>query len=89
MIGAFIKNKAGMLCFVMPPQEERPVIAGFHYAPGGNVVTIALEDGRQETVTTDIAPELRGAFGREATVLVVHVDAKSRFEREYIAPLTR
>jgi hypothetical protein len=89
MIGVFLKNKAGMLCFVMPPQTERPAIAGFHYIAGTNNVTIALEDGGHETITADIAPELRGSFASEETILVVHVDDKSRFEREYSAPLTR
>jgi hypothetical protein len=89
MIGVFVKNKAGMLCFVMPPQTERPAIAGFHYVTGSNMVTIALEDGRHETITTDIAPELRGSFGSEESILVVHVDGKSKFESEYYAPLTR
>jgi len=89
MIGVFLKNKAGMLCFVMPPQAERPPITGFHYIAGSNNVTIALEDGRHETLTADIAPELRGAFNSADSILVVHVDDKSRFEREYSAPLTR
>ncbi len=89
MIGVFLKNKAGTLCFVMPPQAERPAIAGFHYVIDSNTVTIALADGRHETLTADIAPELRGSFANEESILVVHVDDKSRFESEYTAPLTR
>lgn len=87
MIGVFLKNKDGMLCFVQPLQDEMPEIAAFRYSAETHFVAITLASGHEENITMPIALEMRDAFLKEKSVLVVNLDEKGEFQREYKVPL--
>ena len=87
MIGIFLKNKDGKLCFVQPQQDIVPKIAAFRYEKDSFKVAVTIDDGREEMFTTVMAPEMRDSFLCEKHILVVNLDEESEFKEEYKVPL--
>jgi hypothetical protein len=87
MIGIFLMNKEGKLCFVRPAQEERPEIQSFRYEKESRTTFVITSEGMEEPITSEIAPELRDSFLKQKTILIADIDAANKPEREYTVPL--
>jgi hypothetical protein len=86
MIGLFLRNKANEVCFVQASRESE--IASFHYAAHAKMITVIMADGAEETVTTEIAPEIHEVLVPAKRILVALLDDKGDMEREYWAELS-
>ncbi len=86
MIGIFLRNKENEICFVQMSREGE--IASFHYAAHARMITVIMTDGEEETVTSEIAPEIHEALAPAKQILVALLDDEGELEREYWAELT-
>ena len=86
MIGVFLRNKDNKICFVRPSAGVD--ITSLHYTPSAKMMIVTLKDGTEETITSEIAPEISDVFIPNAQVLVAQVNHAGAVEREYWAQLT-
>jgi hypothetical protein len=85
MIGLFLRNKADAICFVQVSKGQD--IESFHYSSDARMMSVTMKDGAEETITSEIAPEI-GAVLKSSDILVVQLDTEGEFDREYNANLT-
>ena len=86
MIGIFLRNKENEICFAQMSREGE--IASFHYAAHARMITVIMTDGEEETVTSEIAPEIHEALVPARQILVALLDDAGELEREYWAELS-
>jgi hypothetical protein len=87
MIGIFLRNRDNEICFVQVSKDED--IAAFHYTADPRIMTVMLETGEEETITSEIAPEIHEALVGQDQVLVALLDDTGELEREYWAEMTK
>ena len=86
MIGIFLRNEENEICFVQVSRDEE--IASFYYVARARMITAIMADGEEETVTSEIAPEIHQALVPATRILIAHLDEKGEVEREYWAALS-
>jgi hypothetical protein len=86
MIGIFIRNKSNQACFV---QVSRGLdISFFHYTPATKMMTVTMQDHSEETITSEIAPEIHEVLVPVSRMLVAQLDPEGKLEREYWAQMS-
>ena len=86
MIGIFLRNKENEICFVQVSRNGD--IASFHYAAHAKMITVIMTNGEEETVTSEIAPEIHEALVPAERILVALLDDEGELEREYWTELS-
>lgn len=86
MIGIFLRNKENSICFVQVSKDED--IAAFHYAGDAKMMTVMMKDGTEETITSEIAPEMHEVLMPVSQILVAQLDVQGNLEREYMTQLS-
>lgn len=86
MIGMFMRNAEGDVAFTCP--SDTPKISSFHYVSDARIMTAQTKVGREETFTSEIAPELHAALIDVSRILVAEVDATGNEISEYWAYLS-
>jgi hypothetical protein len=88
MIGVFLLNDEGHLCYARPAQKDKPEIESFRYVKKTHRVYVMLASGKEEQIDVEIMPEMRDAFQKEKEILVADIDNNRKSEREYKVPLS-
>ena len=86
MIGFFLRNKENDVCFVQVSRDGD--IASFHYATDAKMMTVIMKDETEETITSEIAPEIHEVLIPASKILVALLNDKGELEREYYTLLT-
>lgn len=88
MIGTFVLTDSDDICFIRREQDEFPVISSFFYIPGDRIMSVVLEDGTEEMVTTQIDERFAPALKKAKSILVADLDEEGDVVKEYKVPLS-
>lgn len=86
MIGVFLRNRENEICFLQGSKNVD--IVSFHYTPSAKMMTVVMKDDTEETITSEIAPEISEVFVPDSQILIAQLDETGEPEREYWAQLT-
>jgi hypothetical protein len=87
MIGVFLRNNEDEICFAQLSRDAD--IASFHYAPAARMIVAVMQDGEEEAITSEIAPEIHEALVKCNRILIALVDEAGEAEKEYWAEVTK